>query len=111
MAHLSDDDLRNLLGMAPKTYRFFGPNRCSCGGSVNKQGICYRCQTDHSQAIKAISLGPRPKSIARLSAQEIRARLAGLAGQSCHSCFYGELDQYGCCDVCDYVYTNYHNTI
>ena len=77
MAHLSDDDLRNLLGM----------------------------QQPKGQLRRNTRVRPV------LSAAEMAARLAGLKGESCHSCFHGQLDEHGNCDFCEYRYTDYHDII
>ncbi len=113
MSHLSDDDLRDLLGMSPKPKkeRLFDLGRCTCGGRVSSQGICYRCQTDHSAAMKIQAQKSCKQIKSQLSAEEFRAKLACLRGTSCHSCFHGQLDEHGNCDFCEYRYTDYHNII
>lgn len=112
MGHLSDDDFRDLLGMGPvpKGPQLFRLNHCTCGGMVSSGGICYRCRTDHSVAMKAELLRRQAKvQKSQLSLEEFRAKLARVSGQSCHSCFHGTLDEFGDCDFCDYNYVHYHH--
>ncbi len=111
MGHLSDDDFRDLLGMGPvpKSPQLFRLNHCTCGGMVSGEGICYRCRTDHSVAMKAELLRRQAKvQKSQLSLEEFRAKLALVSAQGCHSCFYGTLDELGYCEVCEYSYADYH---
>ena len=110
MARLSDDDFRELLGMEPRTHSLIRGNLCgTCGGVVSRQGICFRCYTDHSEAMRAQQLQRNTQVKPRLSAAEIAARLACLKGQNCYSCFHGQLDEKGKCNFCEYLYTDYHD--
>lgn len=114
MAYLSDDDFRELLGMKPVANgpRLFDRNRCTCGGMVGSHGQCYRCHTDHSEAVKAEQRRRQAQAQKhQLTAEEFQARLARLKGQSCHSCFHGQLDEHGHCDFCEYHYTDYHDIV
>lgn len=112
MGHLSDDDFRDLLGMGPvpKGPQLVGLNHCTCGGMVNAHGFCSICRTDHSVSMKAERLRRQVKAQKpQLSLEEFRVKLARVSGQSCHSCFYGTLDEFGDCDFCDYNFVYYHH--
>jgi hypothetical protein len=59
--------------------------------------------------MKANALRRNTQIKVQLSPEEIRARLASLKGQSCHSCFHGQLDENGHCNFCEYSYADYHD--